>query len=127
VRRFHSALLVFALGCGGTDVVFRPVDVDVVGRDPRADTLVVAWVSGEQRSCRELSADDIAALTPTSQITVEGTEDTEGLELPRSRTERGLLLAYTQTNGDVVQFACRELRFEDLERPEVTLILSPFE
>lgn len=115
------------MGCGGEPSVFRPVEVDLQGLSPRADVLVVAWFDGDGVDCLALQTTDVRDLAPDAESTWQSGEEPRRLQLPESPGLEGTFVAYTQANGEVLQLGCRQVRFDELETPEISLLLSEAE
>jgi len=105
--------------------VFRPVEVDVQGLAAEADALVVGWLREPDLICGEVDVDTVRSLTLTASARWTAGDEPRRLQLPEAGVGRGLVIAFSEAAGDVLQTGCVSVDYEDLERPEITLVLSP--
>ncbi|MEM1023499.1 MAG: hypothetical protein AAGD10_19590 [Myxococcota bacterium] len=104
--------------------MFRPLEVDVQGLLPDADALVVGWVESPDLICGELELATVRSLTLDASARWEAGEEARRLRLPQAESGEGLVIAYSERGGEVLQLGCVAVRYEDAERPELTLVLS---
>jgi len=106
------------------DAVFRPVEVDVQGLAPEADALVVGWLLDPDLICGEVEVDTVRSLTLTRSARWTAGDEERRLQLSEAEGGRGLVIAYSEAMGEVLQTGCVPVEYEDVERPEITLVLS---
>lgn len=116
------------LGCGGPEVVFRAVEVDVQGVNPAVAALEVRFVAGGGVDCRDVRVDNVTTFSPTFSARWTSARSDRSLSLPRTDAGEGTLLVFTEdADGAVLQVACQQLDYASVESPEVVVRLSAAE
>lgn len=127
-RRVRGAvwiLFLLALGCGDT-LALRPVEIDLVGLSAQADQLTLLIAPPEDVGpCPQLDAARALAIPATRSWVWRRADDA-----PRTVTLEGLeeeALAFVavaeDADGRLIQLACADWTFAELERPETTVDL----
>lgn len=124
-------LWVFALllgaGCG-SQTVYRPVELNLVGLSGRAERLVVLMFPEEAgQTCVNVELGNVASLTSVFEViwSRSESEDIRQLALPEVESFAVTLVAYAEDDGGTpIQFGCTTFDYTQIESPNVTLQLS---
>jgi len=109
----------------GEPAAFRPVEVDLQGVSAEAERVVALWFAGEARECTEFRGRDPTELASDLQDEwTAGTAERE-LRIGRTGSEAAAILFFTEdADGNVLQCACRKIRYADVERPDLVVRLE---
>ena len=128
--RWPLIALAFALGgCGGTSTL-RPLRLEITGLSARADRLVLkAFPESTGQTCLGVDLNNVAGLD--APITDEWSRDSMApreLELADVAEEAVVIVAYSLTASEPIQFVCRRVTVQTLTQATegiVELLLSP--
>lgn len=113
MRAWCLAALVVA-ACGSE--ALRPLAIDVVGLSARAETFVLKLVPEGALTCATVGPSSVQAVEATYETRWRRAEDqARRASFPALEVERVTVVAYSEDGaGNVLQFACQELSFEDI-------------
>lgn len=122
------ALCALCVACGGREVR-RPLDLRLGGLSVRADRLVLLLVlASDGLACDDVTPETAQGLDAVHRAEWVRSDDAEArtLVLPDVGEEAMTVVAYAEdADGDVIQVACSQIEYADLESPDISLQLSP--
>lgn len=112
-------------GCGD-EPVFRPVELDLQGIAPQVAQLEVLWFAGSSAlSCGSFDPRNLDRSKAESSVRWTPDAGDRLLTLPESLVREGTIVVLTEdAEGDLLQSACRQFEYADLESPDLVVRLS---
>lgn len=120
-----SIFALLALAACGDATSFRPVEIDLQGVSASAARVVAVWFGDTDRECTGVLSAEGVPLGGEQRVEWTPEAPERALRIEPSPGDQGVLVVFSEdASGQVLQCACRVLRYADVERPDRVIRLT---
>lgn len=125
-RRTVALMLALGfLGCG-EETVRRPLALDIRNLSAQAETLVITILpGGNAPACTQVNSANATAFSGIQLGWTRSSQEPRSFDVDNIDTENVTVIAYSlDATGRLLQLACVEIRYFEIESPEVEVFLE---